>query len=71
MGLPGIQGFSWAIILEKTLNSARHRARAYNPSTWKVEAGESGIQGHLQLCGEAEAGLAYLKPRLRKPTNPP
>lgn len=25
-GLPRIQGFSWAIILEKTLNSARHKA---------------------------------------------
>lgn len=37
-----------------------------------MEAGESGIQGHLQLYGEAEAGLTYLKPRLRKPTtNPP
>jgi hypothetical protein len=29
----------------------------YNPSTWEVEAGRSGVQGQSQLCTEYEASL--------------
>lgn len=38
----------------------------YNPSTWEVEVGRSGAQGHPQLHSKFEARLGYMRIVLRK-----
>lgn len=34
----------------------------YNHSTWRVEAGESGVQSRLQLSTKVEASLGCVRP---------
>ena len=40
--------------------------RACHPSIWEAEAGESGIQGHPQLCGGFEFSLVVVKTPCQK-----
>ena len=46
--------------------AALHRpavmVHACNPRTWKVEAGESEVQGHFWAHGKFEAAKGYMKP---------
>lgn len=48
-----------------------------NPSVWKLEAGELGVQGHAQLLSEFGLTWATRRPYLRKqynttnPSSPP
>lgn len=39
----------------------RYRGHTCNPSTEEVQAGESEVQGCLQLCNEFKASLGYMK----------
>lgn len=41
----------------------------YNPSTWEVKSGKSGVQGHPQVHNEFKASLSYRRPGLRIQTN--
>lgn len=49
--------------------------QACHPSTWKVEAGESGIQGQHQLqefkanLSECDASLGYMRPCQKQKTS--
>ena len=36
-----------------------------HPSTWEMEAGGSGVQGHPWLHSEFEASLGYMRPCLK------
>lgn len=40
-----------------------------NPNIWKVEAGESGVQGHCQLLCEFKTNLDHLRPPSKKIKN--
>lgn len=35
---------------------------ASDPSTWEVEGGESGVQGHLGIHRECVVSLGYMMP---------
>lgn len=37
-----------------------------NPSTGEVEAGQSEVQGYLQVRGAFKASLAYMRPYLKR-----
>lgn len=37
-----------------------------NPCTWEVEAGDSEVQGHIQLYRKPKATLSFLRPCVTK-----
>lgn len=37
----------------------------YNPRTWEMKAGGSGVQGQLWLPSEFEASLHYMRPSFK------
>lgn len=39
--------------------------QAYNPATWKVEAGVSGVQGYPWLLRKFKPSLGYVRPYLK------
>lgn len=50
----------------EALGSIPHKpgvvVRSYDPSSWKVEARSSAVQGHPQLCSEFEVNLGCMSP---------
>jgi hypothetical protein len=46
-------------------------AFAYNLSTWKIETGGPGVQGHPWLYSQCEALQNYIGPHLIKPKSNP